>query len=200
MPLPLFFVQSYRSLFYKGDDNDSTGGGSAAQGGTPSAWLCPHSNRIALRVTSDQNNHIGADSTGTISSGSWNHVAFSFFNNTVNNEAFSATIFVNGVVDISMTFGEVDVVGNNGPLHIGRDLSNPGPRRAFNERSNWLCDSRLNVLLSPTKHGITVLYRVSTCTLALVGHILSTYLDLSRLKTTSAVFYHAPRHNVRHYE
>lgn len=131
--------QSYRSLFYKGDDNDNNGGAPAATGRTPSAWLCPHSNRIALRVTSNQNNHIGADSTVSISAGSWNHIAFTFDNNTVNNEAFSATIFVNGVVDISVTFGEVDVVGNDGPLHFGRDLSNPGPRRVFKERTN---DSR----------------------------------------------------------
>lgn len=121
-------IFSFRSLFYKGDD-----GGATVAGRTPSAWLCPHSNRIALRVTSNTNNDndndnslIGADSTVAISAGSWNHVAFSFDNNTKG--TFSATIFVNGVVDISAAFREADVVGNDGPLHIGCDLTNPGAR------------------------------------------------------------------------
>ena len=119
---------SFRSLFYKGDDE-----GARTTGRTPSAWLCPHSNRIALRVTSnnDKDNDIGADSRGAISAGSWNHIAFSFDNNT--KETFLTTIFVNGAVDISMAFREADVVGNDGPLHIGRDLTNPGARRVLSD-------------------------------------------------------------------
>lgn len=41
----------YRALFYKG-----TGAGGHR---TPSAWLLPHSNRLAIRVTSDFNHDVG---------------------------------------------------------------------------------------------------------------------------------------------
>lgn len=96
-------------------------------GRTPSAWLCPHSNRITLRVTSNTEPDIGIDSVAALRAREWTHVAFSFDN--VTDEAFSATIFVNGIVDVSVTFQEMNVVGNNGPLHLGRDPSTLGPRQ-----------------------------------------------------------------------
>lgn len=95
-------------------------------GRTPSAWLCPHTNRITLRVTTKAEPDIGADAMAALQARTWNHLAFSFDNST--EEGFSATIFVNGVVDISIVFRGVHVVGNDGPLHIGRDPSNLGPR------------------------------------------------------------------------
>lgn len=101
-------------------------------GRTPSAWLCPDSNRITLRVSSSTDPDVGSDTVASLQSRAWNHVAFSFQNNT--KEAFSATVFVNGEVDISVEFRDIDVVGNNGPLHIGRDPTNPGPRRVGKNR------------------------------------------------------------------
>lgn len=95
-------------------------------GRTPSAWLCPNSNRIALRVTSDTNPDIGADSMASLGANTWNHVAFSFKNNT---DGFSASIFINGTLDISVDFNHGHVLSNTGPLHIGRDPSNQGPRQ-----------------------------------------------------------------------
>lgn len=103
-------------------------------GRTPSAWLCPHSNRIALRVTSDTNPDIGTDSVAAIHAGKWNHLAFSFENSS--DELFSATVFVNGVPDVSVAFRETSVVGNDGPLHIGRDPSNLGPRQVVGDGFN----------------------------------------------------------------
>eukprot|EP00903_Cladosiphon_okamuranus_P018770 g17268.t3 len=109
---------SFRGLFYKGDGGE--------MGRTPSAWLCPDSNRIALRVTSETNPDIGANSIASLGVNTWNHVAFSFTNNT--NGSFSANIYINGTLDISVDFNEQHVLSNTGPLHIGRDPSNKGPR------------------------------------------------------------------------
>ncbi|CAN0479666.1 unnamed protein product, partial [Ectocarpus sp. 8 AP-2014] len=113
---------SFRGLFYKGD-------GGATMGRTPSAWLCPHSNRIALRVTSDTNPDIGADSVASLNAGTWNHVVFTFENTT--SGEFSSSIFINGTLDISVQFDGTTVLGNDGPLHIGRDTSNLGPRWVY---------------------------------------------------------------------
>lgn len=99
-------------------------------GRTPSAWLCPDSNRITLRVSSSLDPDIGTDTVASLQSRAWNHVAFSFRNNT--EEVFSATVFVNGEVDVSVEFRDIDVIGNNGPLHIGRDPTNLGPRQVGN--------------------------------------------------------------------
>lgn len=96
-------------------------------GRTPSAWLCPHSNHIALRVASDTTPDIGADSVASLIAGTWSHVAFTFDNST--NGAFLAKIFINGTLDISVEFSGTSVLGNDGPLHVGRDPSNRGPRR-----------------------------------------------------------------------
>lgn len=117
-PVPLVVYASFRALFYKGD------GGVMSR--TPSAWLCPYSNRIALRVTSNTSPDIGIDSTAALVPRSWNHVAFSFDNRT--DGEFSATIFVNGAVDMSAVFADMNVIANAGPMYIGRDPSNKGSR------------------------------------------------------------------------
>lgn len=111
-------VDSFRGLFYKGDGGET--------GRTPSAWLRPHSNRITLRVTTESEPDVGADSKASLAAGTWSHLAFSFENNP--SEGFSATIYINGTLDISVAFNGTSVVGNDGPLHIGRDPSNFGPR------------------------------------------------------------------------
>lgn len=117
----MLLLNSFRGLFYKGDGGD--------MGRTPSAWLRPYSNRIALRVTSTTDPDIGADSIAALDARVWHHLAFSFENDTDNE--FSATLFVNGLVDISVAFRNIDVVGNDGPLYIGRDPSLRGPRRVL---------------------------------------------------------------------
>ncbi|CAM9568879.1 unnamed protein product [Scytosiphon promiscuus] len=109
---------SFRGLFYKGDGDE--------MGRTPSAWLRPHSNRITLRVTTDSDPDVGIDSRASLAAGTWSHVAFSFDNNP--RMSFSASIYINGTLDVSMAFNGTNVVGNDGPLHIGRDPSNLGPR------------------------------------------------------------------------
>ncbi|CAN0015334.1 unnamed protein product, partial [Sphacelaria rigidula] len=111
-------TDSYRPLFYKGHGDET--------GRTPSAWLSPHSNRITLRVTTNTNPDIGIESSTALASRSWYHVAFSFNNKT--ERAFSATIFVNGAVDVSGVFKDMDVIDNTGPMYIGRDPSNKGSR------------------------------------------------------------------------
>lgn len=52
-------------------------------------------------------------------------MAFAFENNTQEG-GISATIFVNGVTDMSATFRNVDPARNDGPLLIGRDPGNNG--------------------------------------------------------------------------
>lgn len=95
-------------------------------GRTPSAWLRPHSNRIALRVTTNSDPDVGTDSQASFAAGTWSHVAFTFDNSP--RESFFASIFVNGTLDVSVGFSGTNVLGNDGPLHIGRDPSNLGAR------------------------------------------------------------------------
>ncbi|CAN0436364.1 unnamed protein product, partial [Ectocarpus sp. 13 AM-2016] len=62
------------------------------------------------------------DSVASLNAGTWNHVMFTFDN--ITSGEFSSTIFINGTLDTSVQFDGTIVLGNDGPLHIGRDTSN----------------------------------------------------------------------------
>lgn len=135
---------SFRGLFYKGDGNTCT----------PSVWLHPNSNRLALRVTTSTKPHIGMDSRTQLAAGKWTHVAFSFSNTTVGE--FFAAIYVNGLLDVSGTFRDVVNLGPDFPLYIGRDPSTPGPRYSNSARLPVmnLELSRIETLTSQATMGI----------------------------------------------
>ncbi|CAM9786004.1 unnamed protein product, partial [Ectocarpus sp. 4 AP-2014] len=168
---------SFRGLFYKGD-------GGAKMGRTPSAWLCPHSNRIALRVTSDTNPDIGADSVVSLNAGTWNHVVFTF-DNTTSGE-FSSTIFVNGTLDISVQFDGTTVLGNDGYLQIGRDTSNLGPRSLVSLVRLWkgaLSPDQVDAIFQASKP--LFLREASTALASRYPSIHAIVSMTSRMQTTS---------------
>lgn len=126
MPQPFSSCLSFRGLFYKGNGGET--------GRTPSAWLTPHSNHITLRVSSETNPDIGADTLASLRVNTWSHVAFSFENMT--GGSYVAHVFINGTLDISVDYGP-NILANHGPLHIGRDPSNLGPRSLVSMARLW---------------------------------------------------------------
>lgn len=94
----------------------------------------PHSNHITLRVSSDTNPDISADTLGSLRVNTWSHVAFSFEN--ITGGSFVARVFINGTLDISVDYGS-NILANPGPLHIGRDPSNLGPRSLVSMARLW---------------------------------------------------------------
>ncbi|CAM9350301.1 unnamed protein product [Ectocarpus fasciculatus] len=168
---------SFRGLFYKGD-------GGATVGRTPSAWLCPHSNRIALRVTSDTNPDIGADSVASLNAGTWSHVVFTF-DHTTSGE-FSSAIYINGTLDISVQFNGTTVLGNDGPLHIGRDTSNLGPRSLVSLVRLWngaLSPDQVDTVFQASKP--LFLGEASTALASRYSSIHAIVSMTSRMQTTS---------------
>lgn len=74
----------FRALFYKGDGIEVHR--------TPSAWFLPVSNRLALRVTSEDSPDVGSDTTIDLPIHTWVHFTFVFDNSS--DGAPSSSIFL----------------------------------------------------------------------------------------------------------
>lgn len=103
----------YRCLFHKSSYLDSSHR-------TPSAWLLPHTNRIALRVSTDINSDIGYDTTTIIPSNQWNLLTFVF--NNISDSKYTAAVYINGRIDIEISFTD-HIYHSNGPLYFFKDTS-----------------------------------------------------------------------------
>jgi hypothetical protein len=136
---------SFRSLFFKGDKSGFDGQR------TPSVWLLPNANRLAIRVSTAVNADSGADSTLEIPLGHWSFLTFVFNNNSQvledpksligiddefmnhktksflhNNIApYDVSIYLNGALDVNLQFANV-ALGNQGPLQFFKDISHDG--------------------------------------------------------------------------
>ena len=64
----------HRTLFYKGDDLSGTR--------TPSVWMLPHTNKLAIRVTTASSLDVGHDTTREIPHNQWTMLTFTFHNHT----------------------------------------------------------------------------------------------------------------------
>ncbi|CAK8986645.1 ERAD-associated E3 ubiquitin-protein ligase component HRD3A (AtSel1A) (Protein EMS-MUTAGENIZED BRI1 SUPPRESSOR 5) [Durusdinium trenchii] len=109
----------FRALVYHG-----LGKGHESGFRTPSLWLHPRSNRVALRVTTKHESDVGVDSEVEIPQNEWAHVALVVQN--VTGGRFFARVLVNGHTIASMD--RTDVLGGPGELHFGHDAWGPGPR------------------------------------------------------------------------
>ena len=124
---------AHRGVFFKGDV------GRLGGARTPSAWLLPDSNRLALRVSTHAGgDDVGADTELPLPTYAWTHVVFSFANRTANPEPradgrlarFVFGFYVDGRRDSTLDFYD-DVAWNDGALHLGRDPDRRGFRGAF---------------------------------------------------------------------
>ena len=111
----------FRALFYKGDG--------VSPNRTPSAWLIPTSNRVALRSTTKDTPDLGADTTISIPNDQWTHLCFIFHNQTKKNatNGYKIVAYVNGKLDISIGYS-TEVIPNNSSLQLFHDISHSGPR------------------------------------------------------------------------
>ena len=64
----------HRTLFYKGDDLSGTR--------TPSVWMLPYTNKLAIRVTTASSLDVGHDTTREIPHNQWTMLTFTFYNHT----------------------------------------------------------------------------------------------------------------------
>ena len=117
----------FRCLFHKSSFVDSSLR-------TPSAWLLPHSNRIALRVSTIANTDSGYDTTSIIPSNQWNLLTFVF--NNLTESKYNAAVYINGQLDLEISF--TDCIHSNGPLYLFKDTSPAyGPRGFVKDFILW---------------------------------------------------------------
>ncbi len=95
---------SWRSIIHKGNTNFQR---------TFAMWMVPSDNRLLYVISTTASWNEYTYSTGTIPVGTWTHVAYVHANGTLN-------LYINGILDSSRTLSG-QVVGNNGPLYIGKD-------------------------------------------------------------------------------
>jgi hypothetical protein len=123
---------NFRAFFYKGDGNDPNR--------TPSAWLIPTSNRLAIRSTTADTPDLGADSTLSIPLNQWSHVCIVFDNRTqVANGAgggYKIVTYIDGQLDISIGYS-TEVIPNNSSFQMFKDVSHDGPRSLVADLVVW---------------------------------------------------------------
>jgi SEL1 protein len=116
----------YRTFFFKGDKSGER---------TPSAWLLPDSQHLAMKVSTKGNQDLGLNSTSPLPVQEWVHLVFSFSNETAQITAedeataieegnkvvhYRYQLFINGKHDTTITYYE-KVEENHAALHIGDD-------------------------------------------------------------------------------
>jgi hypothetical protein len=120
----------FRAFFYKGDGKE--------RNRTPSAWLLPTSNRLAIRATTADSPDLGADTTLSLPLSRWTHVCFVFDNSTLLSDGggFKIVTYVDGQLDISIGYS-VGVLANNFSLSLFKDISHDGPRSLVADLAVW---------------------------------------------------------------
>lgn len=120
----------FRAFFYKGDGNDPNR--------TPSAWLLPTSSRLAIRASTAASPDLGTDTTLSLPLDQWVHLCLVFDNRTraSGTSAFSAVVYVDGQLDISVGYSD-EVVPNNSSLKLFKDVSFDGPRSFVADLVVW---------------------------------------------------------------
>lgn len=101
-------------------------GAEGSSGRVFSAWLRSSSNYVTLHATGVPGSDVVIHGTTALRARAWNHFVFSLDSSAKSNVL--ATVYINGVVDISTTFAHAVVKGSNGPLYIGKGAGNAGPR------------------------------------------------------------------------
>lgn len=119
----------FRAFFYKGDGTSPNR--------TPSAWLLPTANRLAVRATTADTPDLGADSTLTLPLNQWAHVCVVFDNrSSASAGGYKVVVYVDGQLDISIGYS-TEVIPNNGSLQFFKDVSHDGPRSLVADLVLW---------------------------------------------------------------
>ena len=121
---------SFRAFFYKGNGVDANR--------TPSVWLLPTCNRLALRVTTVDSPDLGADTTLSIPLNQWSHVCIVFDNQTRSEAGggYTITVYIDGQLDVSLRYS-TEVIPNNSSLQLFKDVSFDGPRGFVADLNVW---------------------------------------------------------------
>lgn len=113
---------SFRGILYKGPNEVQR---------TPSVWLVPNSTRLTVKVSTAREPDVGGETRRSLPIAEWVHVAFLFRNFTDctgNRDAcFEMSTVIDGVPDATYSVVE-PVLGNDGPLYVGKDPWLPGFR------------------------------------------------------------------------
>eukprot|EP01041_Mallomonas_annulata_P003465 gene3465-6894_t len=170
----------YRSLFYKGD------GGLMR---TPSVWLLPNTNRMAVRASTDVNPDLGADTALEIPVNKWSLLTFSFENTTTETKnGYVISVYLNGKLDISLSYSD-KVLPNEGELHMFKDPSHNGPRLLVNDVIVWDAPLTSRDVSALFARGYSSKYTKSIDTaLSLVSHtpLLPNLVDRYKDHTSSS--------------
>ena len=105
---------------------------------TPSAWLIPTSNRLAIRSTTADRPDLGADSSFSIPLNQWTHVCFVFDNRTqqASGGGYKIVAYIDGQLDISIGYS-TEVLPNNASFQMFKDVSHDGPRSFVADLVIW---------------------------------------------------------------
>uniref|UniRef100_A0A7S2WID4 Uncharacterized protein n=1 Tax=Mucochytrium quahogii TaxID=96639 RepID=A0A7S2WID4_9STRA len=114
----------FRALLYHG-----AGKGHERGARTPSVWLFPGSNTLALRVSTVESSDFGINSKKQLTEGKWVHLAMTFENTTSENGSprYKAKIFADGECILDFEESEHVVLATHGSLHFGHDAWTNGP-------------------------------------------------------------------------
>ncbi|KAJ1458209.1 hypothetical protein M885DRAFT_95578 [Pelagophyceae sp. CCMP2097] len=123
---------AHRGVFFKGDPGRFGGHR------TPSCWLLPDSNRLALRVSTVDGLDVGAETEAALETRKWTHLTFSFrnFSATGGDTTYELSLVVDGVHDSTLTF-KAKVTSNDGALQVGRDPDRSGFRGMVSDVKVW---------------------------------------------------------------
>lgn len=88
---------------------------------SPAVWLLPHTDRLAIRASTQSEKNIGSDSLLTHPIQEWFHVALVFNNVTQQQQQqqgkYSISAYLNGRLDVHLQYAQ-DIVANNASLHL----------------------------------------------------------------------------------
>ena len=103
-------ADQFRGIFWKGRGNDDR---------TPSAWLIPRTNRVTFRVSTTHAKEVWGSTKRSIPVRRWTHIAFTLGPDRL------MKLYVDGYLDSAVETVGIPVA-NDGPMYVGKDMTQPG--------------------------------------------------------------------------
>ena len=103
-------ADQFRGIFWKGRGNDDR---------TPSAWLIPRTNRVTFRVSTTHAKEVWGTTKRSIPVRRWTHIAFTLGPDRL------MKLYVDGYLDSAVETVGIPVA-NDGPMYVGKDMTQPG--------------------------------------------------------------------------
>ena len=103
-------ADQFRGIFWKGRGN---------QDRTPSAWLTPRTNRVTFRASTTGAREVWGTTKRSIPVRRWTHIAFTLGPDRL------MKLYVDGQLDSAVETVGIPVA-NDGPMYVGKDMTQPG--------------------------------------------------------------------------